>query len=382
MIFPITNFPVNWVDGMKISKDHFIDSDKHFTDLIRDFASVYVTDKNFGLLPPPAGTKNYPDLRLNSAYSGRAELSLNCCNALTSGGFRIMADFHQVDGNFFSQSFDTSAWSEDSIYDVLLVANPYSRQPKGTPSLEENPPRHPYTDISYRLEILPEERISSRELGPYHFVIGKLTIKHGDVKLLTDYIPPCAYICSHPELERFSALALRVIRAVQNDSFSIIRKVHEKNKLSSLAHSFTDICTVVLNYISSVYFQLTNEMMYLAPVQLVGCLSSLAGLIHTNLKTMHPEAREELLKYMYEWTEHTPGGFDQMLQKAVEITYDHHNIRVSLSVMQSFLQNMETIWNKMNALEFIGQRKENLVVTSEIVSQQTEQPKKRWSILD
>ena len=382
MIFPITNFPVNWVDGMKISKDHFIDSDKHFTDLIRDYASVYVTDKNFGLLPPPVGVRNYSNLRLNSAYSGRAELSLDYCNVLTSGGFRMIADFNQAGESTLSQSFDTSAWSEDSIYDVLLVANPYNRLPKGQPALEENPPRHPFTNIHYQLEIIPEERISSRELGPYHFVIGKLMIKHGEVKLLTDYIPPSVYISSHPELERFASLVLQVIRAVQNDSFSIIRKVHEKNKLSSLAHSFTGICTVVLNYISSVYFQLTNELMYLSPLQLIGCLSSLASLIRSNLKTMHPEAREELLKYMYEWTEHTPGGFDQMLQKAVEITYDHHNIRQSLNVMQSFLQNMETIWSKMNALEFIGQRKENLVVTSETVSQQTEQPKKRWSILD
>ena len=50
MMFPIKNFSVNWVDGMKISKNHFLASDKHFHDQIRDIAVLLKKHKIDGVI--------------------------------------------------------------------------------------------------------------------------------------------------------------------------------------------------------------------------------------------------------------------------------------------------------------------------------------------
>ena len=51
MIEKIKYHPNNWVDGMKVSKDHFKEEALAFIDLIRDSMNIRLNDFNFGLFP-------------------------------------------------------------------------------------------------------------------------------------------------------------------------------------------------------------------------------------------------------------------------------------------------------------------------------------------
>ena len=55
----LKHFPVNWIDGMKISKSHFIDQDDAWIDGLNDIASLNLSPVRYGILPPTAAGRRY-----------------------------------------------------------------------------------------------------------------------------------------------------------------------------------------------------------------------------------------------------------------------------------------------------------------------------------
>ena len=51
MIEKLNHFPVNWIDGMKINKSHFLDVQNFVSDSIRDPVGIHTSMMNYGLLP-------------------------------------------------------------------------------------------------------------------------------------------------------------------------------------------------------------------------------------------------------------------------------------------------------------------------------------------
>ena len=47
----LTHYPVNWIDGMKLSCSHFIAVQDFVTDSLRDAIALQTTDLNYGLHP-------------------------------------------------------------------------------------------------------------------------------------------------------------------------------------------------------------------------------------------------------------------------------------------------------------------------------------------
>ena len=69
----IKHFPVNWVDGMKISKSHLLAFQHAIDDQIRDSISISHSSLNFGLLPY---AKIPNDLSINVDQAGNIHINL------------------------------------------------------------------------------------------------------------------------------------------------------------------------------------------------------------------------------------------------------------------------------------------------------------------
>lgn len=129
------------------------------------------------------------------------------------------------------------------------------------------------------------------------------------------------------------------------------------------------------------FYAYSNIVHRESPVVLVGYFSSLAHIFFTAIKLIDPREREELLKHFYEWKDVTPGNFVELLAKTIELIYDHKQISHSMSIVSEFMNVMVALWNKLSGLEYIGQRKENIVIAEQQVVQQV-QAKKTWTLLD
>ena len=92
--------------------------------------------------------------------------------------------------------------------------------------------------------------------------------------------------------------------------------------------------------------------------------------------------KEETQKYFYEWSDVTPGSFDEQLADTLEMLYEHTDIRASMVRAYSFMYTLTELWQRLSTLEYIGQHKENIVVSERTTGNNTTGQNKTWSIMD
>lgn len=384
MLYPVKHQAVNWVDGMKISARQFNDTENHFTDSLRDAASVFLRSYDFGLLPPYRGQRLSCDFAIAERMAGQVEVRLRHCNAVTSGGMRFHFMPEEYDHQLvkqFSFQEDEEAENVTVPYSVVLSMNPYDRMPAGVPDPEETPPRHPYAAHHYELNLLPASQVEAAEMGLHHLVIGQLTRHNGRTAVNEQYIPPAAAVISHPGLIRYYERFGILLNELQLSSLRIVEKVAARDSRTPLALNIKMLAEHMLGYIAQTFFTYRNVVHQQPPVMLVNCFSNLAHIFHTTLHFPGAREKEEMLKYFYEWKDVTPGNFEDLLMRTIDVVYDHYNIRASLEQVDGCMQVLAALWNKLAGLEFIGQRRENIVVAEQKLVEQT-RVRSSWSLLD
>jgi len=385
MISPLKYRPVNWVDGMKLSSNHFVATDQFNQDFVRDASSIFLTHFNYGLLPPFAGQRSSHDIEIIEKATNHIEVKVRHCNAITAEGCRIdiVSSSNHDNQLFHSQYFSSESidHAKAVVYNILLQVNPFERVPAGTLDPQDNPPRYPDISKGYKISILPATEIAPNAEDGYHLTIGQLLMENGRISINNNYIPPSSSVISHPALVRYYELFSTLLNDIQLAAFKIIDKTTGKEGITPLGKNIRLLSEKILDYIAQVFFDYRNLGYQRSPLYLAGYCSNLAHVFFTGIKLVEPKEREELLKYFYEWRDVTPGNFEELLARNIESIYDHQNIYGGMSMAEEFLKVMLTLWNKLSTLEYIGQRKENIVVAEQQMVQQV-QTKRTWTLLD
>lgn len=388
MLFPIKKTNVNWVDGMKISKGHLIQTEDYFIDVVRDATNMRLTNNNFGLLPPYKGERLSSDFDIVERITNHVEIKLRQCNAITAGGCRIninptdYSEYLLLDYSFENDDEYKKEYEKNEYWDVILVIKPFDRIPIGFPDPEETPPRHPDASPSYKLFIKPAGQINSHEFGMHHLIIGRVA-KIGDrYEVDTSYIPPCVSMLSHPDLKKYYEDFGKLLNDIETSSQKIIQKIHERENNSDIAKNINMVCENLLTYIAQVYYNFRNNGRFFTPSETVDVFSSLAHVCFVAIQFMSKKNKEEMLQYFYEWSDVTPGNFTELLGNTLEIVYDHHNIRIIMEQVKQFLSVFAALWVKLSTLEYIGQHRENIVVAEKVQKKETITRDSGWTILD
>lgn len=379
MIKPLRYKSINWVNGMKLSSDHFTLNDLYLQDFVRDAVSLNLNNSNYGFLPPFAGYKSSHEIEIIEKATNHIEIRVSYCNAVTPEGCHIdIAQANHTDmlvhNHYFRQS-------EPRNYAILLAVSPFNRTPAGMPNPEESPIRYPELAKSYSIVVLPESEVSTQGADSYFLTIGQVYYENGRLSINRSYIPPSSTITSHPALIRYYESLSVLLNDMQLACFKIIDKTGGRDNITPLGKNIRLISEKIVDYIAGLFYEYRNIAHRQPPVVLVGYFSSLAHIFFTAIKLIDPREREELLKYFYEWKDVTPGNFEELLAKTIELVYDHKQINLSMLMVSEFMNVMVALWNKLSGLEYIGQRKENIVVAEQQVVQQV-QAKKTWTLLD
>lgn len=383
MILPVKYKPVNWVDGMKISSNHFINTDLYIQDYVRDALSVGIRNFNYGVLPAYAGESSSFDVQISERATRHIEIQVKQCNAITTAGARIDISREDVSSHLsLTHTFENVP--EDGkaqLYNILLTVNLFSRVPSGEPDPDEMPPRFPDSTKSYSLSVLPAAQSPVQSGGGYHLVIGQVSVDNNTVSVNTNYIPPCVAVISHQELIRYYEALGSQINELQMLSFKIIDKISSRESVSTIGKNVSFLCSKLLDHISQIFFSYRNTVFQGPPVKMIGYFSDFAHVFFTGIKSISTKEREELLNYFHEWRDVTPGNFEELLAGTIELIYDHKDIYAGINTVQTFMNVLIALWNKLSSLEFIGQHKENIVVAEQQLVQQV-QAKRSWTLLD
>ena len=223
------HLPVNWIDGMKISRKHFEQTGFYTEERGRDIAALGLTDYNFGILPVEASL----DLSVFFDSAQSINIELKSCNAVTPNGSRIQIG--SGDGCKLSINFKEMAaryhlqLSQTQQLFILLSVNPFRRMPAGVPVMEENPPRHPFTKPEIQLNVLPAEQLNTIQLTD-SIIIGNIVYQNGELQLNNEFIPPSASVNSLPILGEWFSKFRQSLDNWELACLKVVQKINSKTQ--------------------------------------------------------------------------------------------------------------------------------------------------------
>ncbi len=363
----IKYFHVNWQNGMNISKEHFIQMENAFTDEIADARGVLLNNINYGLFPVGIGSQGSVKTVIKIDNQKFLRVRIFSCQAVTRSGARIdILEEHQLPEleSDISMLLDQGG-SEGEYFYILLSVNAFNRQPFGELNTFEEPPRHPYTIPGYGISLVSEKDLLAQSVQPDSLIIGKLKIEQGVPEIADDYLPSCMTVKSHMRLMEFCEMTEKIFSQLELNLLSIIRKINEKNQDTSLAKSVGTLSENLLNYISENHLRLRFEIPNQPPVFLFMYIANAARVIRNTIDSDASANKEELLNYFTNWSELKQGDFEKLLVYCINFEYRHFDTLLSVEQFGEFLQIIARLFEKLEALTYIGKKKETSIFVKE-----------------
>ena len=346
---------VNWQDGMKIRQQHFVQTENAWLDRVRDAWVGGITPFNYGLLPG-AGGNGSPrdsslDLRVEVSDARQMVVQLHTCQAVTSGGARI--DVQTEKEQPLRASYQLSS-NEPALFEVIVSVNPFVRIPTGEPDPEEVPVRHPDAMPTYQLMIVPTEQLSITELGTYHVSVARVRALGHEVKVSDSYLPPCATVSAHPGLRQWYDTLTDTLMRTGGNARQVVQKIKVKSEARSLTMNLQEWAERITYFVADHLDAYRMMVPHQPPVHLLLFYVRLARTLKTCLLCMSDNGKEEMLRYLHEWSDTHPGTLEAVINAAVELDYDHHALYESLDTVHKLMDTVATLMAKLAALDYIG----------------------------
>ncbi|MCX6223463.1 MAG: hypothetical protein NTV01_01690 [Bacteroidia bacterium] len=360
---------VNWVDGMKINKNHFISQEHSVSDRIKDVRQSGINLYNYGLLPSAGGDKEAPVkivIYLDNQHTLRVKVFE--CNAISPGGGRINIS-ESIDLLGFAiplpeTVYEVTQIKQEDLY-ISLSVNHFKQTPVGVIDPTEEPPRHPYTVPECKVHLIPESQLGKKESGLNFILIGKVHISESGTELVKEYIPPCTSILSHPKLVTIHTEFDKFFSQLEVDIVTIIKKIREKEQTNSLATTLESIAEPLLYFLSTNILGFRWNIPMLPPLHMCEKIAQSARIIKNALDANSGKAKEELLNYFTEWCTLNQGDFETIIFRTVNFEYQHSNMHKTLATMMQFAEVISALFSKLSTLEYIGKKKETSIFVKE-----------------
>lgn len=383
--------PVNWVDGMKINKSHFIAQDNAFTYRQAHTVSSFLNEHNYGLLPVFDRHHTSAKLFLSLDNEQTVHLRIQRCRAISRGGYVIEFDTdtaltgQQLSAGVPGLQVPFSELKDRSeFYYVVLSIDPYERVPFGTADPKETPPRMPFSMPAYYLTLLSAAETSAVSLGNFQIPVGKVVVEEQLVRLVENYIPPCTAVNSHYELLEVHAGLEQFFGQMELYALQIIQKILQKKQQNELADGIYKISENLTTFTATEYSNFKMSYLYQPPVFMITAVAGMARLIKNTMDFYVGTSKDELISYCTEWCGVNQGELETAITTLCNYQYNHLDINDALEKVLKFTQIISSLFSSLARLEYIGKKKESgIFVKEQVLLSQTENApvKKRRSFL-
>ena len=367
------HLPVNWIDGMKINKEHFIATDKSVTSQVMNTYEAFINPYNYGLLLQTSSHTKELNIVIDIDNQKFIHAKVYNCHAVTKGGIRI-----EIRNDFFSGKELATAIPEleikageltESEYYLALSVDTEKRVPHGETNPDEHPPRLPFVLPAYELSIHSHQDLESTKTD-HSLIIGKLLFKDSSLQLDEEYIPPCQTIYSYPKLAEYHAQLVKVLGQIEIDLVSILKRVKEKKQSTTIALTVADVIDSLLLFMSVNLVEFRKMARFYPPIFIFEQMAAIARNVNNSINKQATTDREELLNYIEDWSNLKQGQFEELIAQTIEYKYDHEDINKSINHLAPFVNAISKICNTLSNLDFIGKKKDRQI----FVKEQKEKP--------
>jgi len=376
-------FPVNWVDGMKIGKHHFIAQDNAWQNSLQDVSSLLVSPIRYGILPSSVAGEENCNIRINIDNQNNIRVSVLQLQAVTQGGIRVSIptltgiDQQSKDG-LPSSSFTFNNAEREPVWWVVLLMNPYEKQPAGSPDMDENPPRLPYVVPSFSIALVSDSQFKQYDGNPYALAIGKILAGNNEVRVDEDYIPPCFSISSHADLMSLYMELDKFLGTIELKSAQIVQTIYKKNQQNDISELVLFLCDRVILYLGQIITQMRWLQVHDAPASLFANIAGLSRVMKNTIDLRIGSGKDEMLNYMSEWCELRQGELEAVLTSLADLRFNNNDINSLIQKIIGFVQITTKLFETLSKLDFIGKRKETgIFVKEEQTFNRGEEPKAR-----
>jgi len=373
----LKHFPVNWINGMKINKDHFIAQDDSWKDALHDVASLNLSPIRYGVLPASVAGENTFNIKTTLDNQNTLRVAVLSCNAITSGGVRILlpALAHSGQGETDgvpATSFDFKASAGDAIWWIILTVNPFAKQPAGSPDLDDSPPRYPFALPTYSVQVVSEAQFAQFAHHPYALTIGKILANGNEVKVDADYIPPCFSVSANPDLLSLHGEIDQFLGSLETRCLQIVQKIFKKNQQNEISELVMFLCDRIMLYLGQSITNMRWTIMHDSPAALFAVIASLARVMKNSIDLRAGSGKEEMMNYLSEWCELKQGELESLLSNLANVRFDNNDINRNIEKVITFVKVTSKLFETLSKLEFIGKRRETGIFVKEEPMQNTD----------
>ena len=205
MPVPLKYPTVNWVNGMKMKKEHFVQQENAFEDKLKDTAGCFLTNYNYGLIP----VRNNEESSFKAVFKVDKQKFLKATlfqvRALTEGGARIEI-LENINPREFSVDLSTyienSKKEESGIHYIVLSVDLFDRVPVGDLDGRRNRPASQILPL-IKLRSFMKRGCPERD-NPFPCLSGKCWCNLTVVRF-SMITSPSMSLRSHPRLTLFHA---------------------------------------------------------------------------------------------------------------------------------------------------------------------------------
>lgn len=341
-------YNVNWIDGMKINKSHFVHNDQVRQYESQNFMKAIMKTYEYGLLPYNGSSVKMP---INQEEH---KIFITTCKAITRNG--IIIDIDEED----KVAFDLSTLTQDqqnSVGRLLLVvsADPYKRVALGEPFSEELPPRLPFSRPTYNLNIIKEEQYDNPQYATLFVPIGRIKKENNVWELDETYLPPSTQIVSHPKLyERFKKFE-KILDSIWLNATEVTQNAQSKKRRGEI----NDLAENTFYLLEKVVFYLANNMSHFrnispeeSPIQTICTLNGLGKVVLAGLNCLKKVDKEALLRYYESHLGMKAHEFEGDMDQLSKIEYNHIKLNEVLDQTEGCLISFKHFVSKAVNLEF------------------------------
>jgi hypothetical protein len=366
----LKHFPVNWINGMKINKDHFIAQDDGWRDVMHDVASLNLSPVRYGVLPPSASGENTFNVKTTIDNQNTVRVSVLSCNAITAGGVRIilpaMADngLPNADG-VPATSYQFAPTTTETTWWIFLTVNPFEKRAVGSPDIDDNPPRYPFVLPTYTVQVVSDGQFAQFINNPYTLTIGKLISNANELRVEDNYIPPCFSISAHPDLVALHSELDRFLGELETRCSQIIQKIFKKNQQNEISELVMFLCDRMVIFLAQCITNLRWMMIHESPAALFASVATLARVLKNSIDLRVGSGKEEMLNYLTEWCELKQGELETLLGGIATLRYDNNDINKNIEKIVAFVRVISKLFETLSKLDFIGKRRDSGIFVKE-----------------
>lgn len=351
---------MNWIDGMKMSRGHFVDLQRAIEDRIRDERAHSAWHLDHGILPGRHNGKSALDYEVILDDRDKFTLRVRQCRAITAGGDRIEVLHGETpEGSMpvLTATIGEALLQEGASFDLLIAMDSLDMEPYGVPDPLESPPRHPWSRPRYNLGWASSEDLRNEGYGLHQITIARLRVTRNELVPDQEYIPPCVSVSSWPRLEEFHAQYQRFLKEAEQNLFKIVIRLNMREKRTDLSDSVDTYCRAAISFLERELgtFQIAGGRM--GPRQMVGNAVSFARTLRYAIELLTGKGKDELLNYISTVIGVQPADYLQSLTQLTDLEYQHTDLKGSLVRILEFCRLNRKLLDEWVRLDYIGQRK-------------------------